>query len=46
MSQVSEDDREFVRSDLADLARRLKEKYSLSTEKIRHFLREMLTVSV
>lgn len=46
MSEVSQEDRELVRSDLADLARRLKEKYSLSTEKVRHFLREMLTVSV
>lgn len=46
MTEVSEDDREFVRSELASLARHLKEKYSLSTEKIRRFLREMLTVSV
>lgn len=46
MSKVSQEDREFVRSELADLARRFKRKYTLSIEEIRQFLREMLTVSV
>ena len=46
MSEVSSEDRELVRSDLASLAEFLKKKYGLSFHKIRRFLREMLTVSV
>lgn len=46
VSEVSEEDRELVRSELASLAEFLHKNYGLSVRKIRRFLREMLTVSV
>ena len=46
MSEVSSEDRELVRSDLASLAELLKKKYNMTFHKIRRFLHEMLEVSV
>lgn len=44
--EVSREDREFVRGELAWLANKIREKYGLSIPKIRRFIREMLDVSV
>ena len=47
MNEVSREDREFVRDELAWLAERIRSRYpKLSFGDVRRFLREMISVSV
>lgn len=44
--ELSEEDREFIRQDLCDLADKLRKSYKMSVPQIRRFLQQMLSVSV